>query len=225
MVAFELRQVKVWPGSLLQERPCVMKEVEAEVEKRPRHRLAVDHEVLLGQMPAPRPHHQDGRLLVEGVVFAFGAHVIDRAAHGVPEIELAHQIVGPGRRIGVFEVGHEHAGARIQGVDHRLAVDRSGDLDPPVHEIRRGCGDDPISLANCRCLGQKIRQPATVELGLHTHPLFQESASAAVEGAMQLGDEPQGLGRQDLIALIGHGRPHLDTLHLFQARGRHRYAP
>ena len=43
----------------------------------------------------------------------------------------------PGRRVRVLEVGHEHLRARVEGVDHHLAVDRAGDLDAAVLQLGR----------------------------------------------------------------------------------------
>ena len=42
----------------------VVEEVEAEVEQRAGHRLAVDDHMAFGQMPAARAHHQHGGLVL-----------------------------------------------------------------------------------------------------------------------------------------------------------------
>src|SRR5581483_11670635 len=86
---------------------------------------------LLRQVPAARTHQQRRGLVVERVGFSFGALVADGATDGVAQIDLPVDQVGPGRRVRVLEVGHEHVGAAVQRVDEHLAVDRAGDLDAP----------------------------------------------------------------------------------------------
>ena len=81
----------------------------------------------------------------------------------VPQIDLALDHVGPGRRVGVLEVGHEDLGAGIERVDDHLAVDRAGDLDAAVQEVGRDRRDLPVALAECSRLGQEIGQLAGVE--------------------------------------------------------------
>jgi hypothetical protein len=92
-------------------------ERKAEIEQRAGHRLAVHQQVLLVQVPAARAHQQGGDLVVELVLLALGADESDRAAHRVAHVELAFDLVAPGRRVGVLEVGHVHAGAGVERVD------------------------------------------------------------------------------------------------------------
>ena len=135
-MALELRQVEVGPAAGGERGLRIEEEVEAEIEQRARHRLAVDDEMLLGQMPAARPDEQHRRLGAELVVLA-GLRVgeVDRPLPAVLEVDLALDDVRPGRRIGVLEVGHEHLRAGVERVDDHLAVDRAGDLDPAVEQV------------------------------------------------------------------------------------------
>jgi hypothetical protein len=71
------------------------------------------------------------------VRLAFRRRERERAANGVDERRLPTDDVLPGRRQGVLEVGHEAAGARVEGVDDHLRLGWAGDLDPPVEQVRR----------------------------------------------------------------------------------------
>ena len=66
-----------------------------------------------------------------------------RSTFACPSAMFAH--VG---RVGVLEVGHEHPGAGVEGVDHHLGVSRPGDLDPPVGQVGRGGRDPPLPVAD-----------------------------------------------------------------------------
>ncbi len=63
-MALQLGQVEVGAGAAVEQRAGVVEEVQAKVEQRGRDRLTIDQDVLLDQMPAARPHHQRGRLVV-----------------------------------------------------------------------------------------------------------------------------------------------------------------
>jgi hypothetical protein len=89
----------------------------------------------LGEMPAAGADDEDGGLRTEGVGLAFRAGVADAAADGVAQIDLAGEVVIPRGRVGVFEIGHEDAGARVEGVDDHLAFHRAGDFDAAVGEV------------------------------------------------------------------------------------------
>ena len=78
------------------------------------------------------------RRVAQRVAPAVRAGECERAAHRLHAVHLAGHHVGPGRRERVLEVGHEDARARVERVDHHLPLDRSGDLDPAVGEVRRG---------------------------------------------------------------------------------------
>ena len=71
-MALQLRQVEARGRALGHDRLGVVEDVEAEIEQRGRHRLAVDQEVVLGQVPAARAHQQDGRLVGQLVGLAGG---------------------------------------------------------------------------------------------------------------------------------------------------------
>src|SRR5256885_13446519 len=100
----QLWEVEIRSAAPAQQLSGIMKEVEAEVEQARRYRLSVDQRVLLFQMPTPGPHDQRGQLLVQVVALSLRAGVFQRAADGVPAVELSFDHVGPWRRERVFEV-------------------------------------------------------------------------------------------------------------------------
>ena len=66
-MALQLRQVEVRPAAACDRPPGRVEHVQAEVEQASRHRLAVDEQVPLGQVPAARPHEQRRHLVVQAV--------------------------------------------------------------------------------------------------------------------------------------------------------------
>ena len=178
-MALQLGQVEIGAGAAGEQRLGVVEEIEAEIEQAAGDRLAVDDEMVLRQMPAARAHEQHGRLGGELVVLAARrVGEIDLAGPAVLEVDLALDLVGPGRRVGVLEIGHEDLGAGIERVDDHLAVDRPGDLDPPVEEIGGDRRHRPVAVADMGRLGQEVRQRAGVETGLALLAQAQAGAGA-----------------------------------------------
>ena len=188
--ALELRNVE--PGPL-----GVVEDIEAEVEERAGDRLAVDVKVPLGQMPAPRAHDQDGRVLHELVVLLAGV-VVDRPLGCVAQVDLALEVVRPGRRVCVLEVGHEDPGARVERVDDHLPVDGARDLDPAVAQVVRRRRNGPVRLADLARLGEEVRPLAGVEALLALLARGEQAPPLGIEAPMQLGDERERTRRQDL---------------------------
>jgi hypothetical protein len=122
-----------------------VEEVEAEVEQARRDRCAVDLDVALDEVPASRPHDEGRQPIVEPVRLALGAVERELPTDGRPKGRLATDDVRPRRRQRVLEIGHEDAGARVEGVDHHLRLGRAGDLDPPIVEIGRCRRDGPLA--------------------------------------------------------------------------------
>ena len=167
-----------------------------EVGQAGRDRPPVDGDVLLGQVPAPRARHQGRRLLPQAVAAAVGALEADRALDGVDQVLLPAEHVLPGRGVGVLEVGHEHPGPGVEGVDQHLAVGRPGDLDPPVGDpLHRR--HPPVALAHRRRLSEEVGQLAGVEAGLALAPPGQQRLPGRAQLPLQLGHQPQRLVAQD----------------------------
>ena len=122
VVALELGEVEVRPRPGLQLPLGRVEHVEAEVEEAGGHGLAVDRDVLLAQVPAARAHEQRRDLVVQAVLLLARVER-DRPLDGVDEVRLALDAVRPRGRVRVLEVGHEDLRARVERVDHHLAVD------------------------------------------------------------------------------------------------------
>ena len=154
----------------------------------------------LVEVPAARAHHQHRRLVAERIMLAGRRIVVGEvAAPIIVEIGLALDEIRPGRRGRVLEIGHERLRARIERVDHHLAVGRPGDLDPPVHEVGRDRRDRPVGGAELGGLGREIGQNAGVEFPLPLGPRGEQRLAAAVEPAVEPGDESQRFGAQDIV--------------------------
>ncbi len=95
-------------------------------------------------------------------------------------------------------------------IDH-LAIDRPGDLDAAVLDVGRHRRARPVALAHGARLGQEIGQLAGIELAPGASRAGQQLAAAAAEGALQLGGEGDGLGREDLRVLGRDAAGDLDT--------------
>ncbi len=117
---------------------------------------------------------------------------------------MAGHVVVPGRRVRVLEVRHEDAGAGVERVDDHLALDRAGDLDAPVLQVGRDRGDLPVAVTDVFGFLQEVRQPAAVQLFLDFLPAGHQLVAAGAEGALQLGDERQGLRGEDFVVTGFH---------------------
>jgi hypothetical protein len=166
--------------------------------------LAVDDDVPLLQVPAARPH-EEGRDLVVQRVPLVALLERDRPLDRVGEVLLAADDVLPGRRVRVLEVGHVHARARVERVDHHLPVARGpGDLDPAVLQVGRDGRDPPLALANPARGLEEVGQLARLDPLLPSRAGAQELLAPAVELAVQRDDEVERLGRED-TRLVGRG--------------------
>jgi hypothetical protein len=204
-----------------------VEEVQAEVDERTRRvhvapGAVVEADVLLDEVPAARPHH-DRRGLRRGdaVLLALGARVLEVPAQEVEQRQLALDDVLPGGARGVLLVGEPHLGAGVQRVDGHLAVGRAGDLDATVLEARRRAGDAPRRVvADPLGLGQELRVAAVrrVDAGLQAHG--EQLVPGVGEAVVQLGEELERLGGEDLVVALAERRGDLDAgLHGAEAAG------
>ncbi len=100
-------------------------------------------------------------------------------SHRVLQVDLPRDDVVPGRGVGVLEVGHEDLRPRVEGVDHHLAFDRPGDLDPPVSQGLGCFGNCPLAIADVGRLGEEVEAVPGVEAGLALGPCRQQVPPAA----------------------------------------------
>ncbi len=218
-VALQLGEVQVDALAPFQQPPGPVGHEQPEVDQAARGRPAVDLDVLLGQVPAPGPRHQGGHLVVQAVAAAVRALEADRALDGVDQVPLAAEHVLPGRGVGVLEVGHEHPGPGVEGVDQHLAVGRPGDLDPPVGQPldRR---DPPVPLPHRRRPGKEVGQLPGVERRLALAPPGQQLLPGRPQLPLQLGHQPERVVAQDVPVLLPCRTVDLNTV-----RGCHRRPP
>ena len=208
-VALELREVQVRAAPPVERSPAVVEEIEAEVEEAARDLLAVHEHVPLGQVPAARAHEEHRGFLAEAIGLLAGVE-LDRPLDRVDQVRLAVEVVAPGRRVGVLEVGHEAARARVEGVDDHLAVDRPGDLDATVLEVGGDRRDAPLSLADLAGLREEVGQLAGVDPRLPLRSGGQKLAARTVEATMQLGEERERVGAQKLFVTLLERRAKLN---------------
>ncbi len=211
-VALHLRQVEVRTAALVEQPARVVEHVQAEVHERACRRLAVHAQVLLREMPAARAHQQRGHLVVQAVLAAVGARELDRALDRVGEVHVALDHVAPGRRVRVLEVRHEAARARVERVDHHLALGRAGDLHAPVLQVGRRRGHAPVALAHRGRLLEEVELRAGLELGHALRAPAQQVAARASEAALQPLHEGQRVVGQHLCHAALDGRVHLHQL-------------
>ena len=179
-----------------------MKEEEPEVEEAGGNRVSVDAEMALDEVPSPRADHERGGPLAEAVVPAGGVDEGDRSGHGVAQVDLARQDVVPGGGGGVLEIGHEHVGARVEGVDDHLAIDGAGDLDATILEIGGEGADRPVGLADRAGVGEEIGADPGIEAVLPLRASGEQVENPVAKAPSELGHELRGLGRQDLLAIL-----------------------
>lgn len=112
-----------------------------------------------------------------------------------------------------LEISHVGPDIGVQGVDHHLAVGGARDLDAAVDEARGGRRALPCGvLADVLGLGEEVGERALVELGLADLAALEEGLAGAVEGALQEGEEGEGLGGQDLALRLLDGAEDADAL-------------
>jgi len=78
----------------------IVEKIQAEIEERPAHDLAVDPHMVLRQVPAARPHHEHGGPLAQDIMLVrIRVAVVHGAAPAVAQIDLPADEIVPGRRI------------------------------------------------------------------------------------------------------------------------------
>jgi hypothetical protein len=109
----------------------------------------------LGQVPAARAYEERRRAVVQRIALAVRLER-DGATDGVSQVELSVDDVAPGGCRRVLEVGHVDPRARVQRVNHHLAIDWARDLDAPICELGRCRRASPVARAHVRGLGEEV---------------------------------------------------------------------
>src|SRR5208282_692209 len=162
-VALQLRQVEIRASALAQQGCSIVKKEQAKIEQRPRDWLTFHQKVLFVEVPSARPYHQRGQIGPKPILFSIRTLVSDGSPNRVAQIVLAFDIVVPGGRIRVLEIGHENTGTRVQRVDDHLAIDRAGNFHATVEEILRNRRHFPLPLADSDRFRQKVRRYAMID--------------------------------------------------------------
>jgi hypothetical protein len=166
--------------------------------------------VAFDQVPAAGTDDERGHRVAQPVLLALGAGEVDPPLDGVGQVDLAADHVGPGRGVGVLEVGHEDPRARVQGVDQHLPLGRPGDLRAPVGERGRRRRDPPVRvLADSPGLGEKVQPPRAGRLGAALRAAVEQLPPPRLEAPVQVGEEGERLGGEHLVLALdgrtGHG--------------------
>ena len=85
-----------------------------------------------------------------------------------------------------------------------------GDLDPPIVEVGRRRRDGPVGRADVGGRDREVRQDAGVELLLALLASLEKRDPLAPEPPLQVGDEGERLGGQDLV-VRGDGAGDVDA--------------
>ena len=202
-VALHFREVEIRAAAPGQEIFGVVEKEESEIEQASRDGCAVNLDMFLHQVPTPRAHDQSGDGIVEAVLFAFGTLEPDGAVNGIAQVDLALDGILPGGTVAVLEIGHVGVRPRIEGVDHHLAVHRSGDLHPPVAEIGGHRRHFPVAFPDVTGLLQEIGQRARIDLRLDPIAAFQQFPPPSIETPGQGLHEGQRLGGHNGIEFRG----------------------
>src|SRR5262249_26311244 len=119
-VVLHLGEIKIRSASTVEAFARVVEKIEREIEQTAGGRLAINLEMLFGQVPAAGSDQERRHFRIQPVLFAVGARELNGTTNGVPEVLLAVQRGGPSGRMGVFEVSHVTTGAAVEGVDNHL---------------------------------------------------------------------------------------------------------
>ncbi len=136
-------------------------------------RTIIDQHVFFIQMPAARAHDKHRRIVVELIMLAVVGSEIDVAVHGIAQIHLSIQHVGPARCAGILAIGHEHFGVGIQRIDDHLAIHRPGDLHAAIEQILRDFGHLPVAITNVLGCCREVGRCTGVETLLILFPRLQ----------------------------------------------------
>jgi hypothetical protein len=172
---------------------------EPEVEQARGDRLAVDERVPFVQVPAARPHDERRDLLVQAVPLLRRLER-DLPAHRLVEVPLPLDDVLPGGRARVLEVGHEDARSRVERVDHHLALDRAGDLDAAVEQIRGRRRDAPVALTYLPRLRWERRAHPRLQLRLPLAPPLEQLGAARTQLPLEKRNERERIRRENVLA-------------------------
>ena len=124
--------------------------------------------------------------------------VVEPAEPVIAQIHLALDQFVPDRRGRILEIGHEHARAAVERVDHHLGVGRAGDLDAAVLQVGGDRADRPVALADLARVVAEVGKLAAVEALLPVEAPVEQRPPPAVEALVQLEQELERVGGEDI---------------------------
>ena len=158
------RQIEIWAAALGQQLAIVVVEVQREIEQAAGNGFITPQHVFFRQMQAAHASDQYRRVRFQLVDFAGFIGVGNGAVNCIVQVDLAVDDFVPAWRQRVFEVRHEHFYVGIKRIDHHLALNRPGDLDPAVTQILRNAADLPVTFTNGSGFRNKSRQFAAIDI-------------------------------------------------------------
>src|SRR5438309_2370724 len=126
-----------------------------------------------------------------------GTRELQGPPHRVEQVQLALDDVPPRGRVRVLEIGHEHLGARVQGIDHHLPIGRPGDLDLSIVQVRGKRSNLPRPLTDRGRLRKEVEHVAAIDPNLALCAAMQEILTRPIEVAMQVREEREGFAGED----------------------------
>jgi hypothetical protein len=158
-------------------------------------------------MPAARPDHDGGQLLVGLEDVGLAARLeVELAVERVAEVELAAHHVLPQRGVGVLEVGEPDLRSGVQRVDRHLAVRRAGDLDAAVLQAGSRLGHPPgVVVPDVGGVRREVQSAALGQLPLPVGAPAEQLETPGAELALEGGEKAERLRREDLRESIVDG--------------------
>src|SRR3954452_17810004 len=141
-------------------------------------------------MPPSRTNQESGRLGVQRIAFPIRSPIFDLSPDRIAQINLALDQISPCRCVGVLEVRHIDAGARIQRVDQHLALGRARDFHAPVLQVTRNGCDGPFRVAYLTGFFEEIWKRAALDLLLALRSRAKQFLPLRLETCSQPRDEP-----------------------------------
>ena len=195
----------------------VVERVQPEVDERARrgHGATVhvgEVKVVLLEVPAARAHHDRRRLLVRHrVVLAVRRRVLEPSPNRVEQGQLAADDVLPRGAGRVLLIREPHLRARVERIDGHARIRRARDLDATILESWPSAGDAPISaLADVLRVLAEPRVDSVADLVAVTHARGEAVIARSGEQLVQLRQERQRFGREDLLVPPAHRARHGD---------------
>jgi hypothetical protein len=178
-----------------------MEEIHTGVHHARGQRVAVQAQVLLGEVPAAGPDVDRRQPLPQAVLAAVRVGEVDPPVQRVEDVELALDDRAPARSRRVLEVRHPSLGAAVEGVDRHLPRGRARDLDPAVPQVL-GRGRNrpaPVVADHGRVGTEAERLLAGAEAATALAPRPQQVAPGLGHGVLKGAQEPQRLRCDDLL--------------------------